>query len=119
MADKQYSAPDTREQAVHIVNAWNNIGAANTYGALKLADIEAALAALDEVDATIGTLEDQLVAARNERQAKRYALWELVKRVRAGAKATHGDNSSEYERFGGTRISERQRHTPETTPTPL
>lgn len=119
MADKQYSAADTYEQAVHIVNAWKNIGVANTYGDFKLADIEAALAALDEVDATIDTLEDQLTAARNERKAKRYALWDLVKRARFGVKAKHGDNSSEYERFGGTRISERRSRTPETTPTPL
>ena len=42
----------------------------------------------------------------------RYALWNEVKRARAGAKAKHGDDSGEYERFGGTRISERQRRTP-------
>jgi hypothetical protein len=92
---------------------------ANTYGDLNLADVEAALAAVDAVDATIGTPEDQLTAARNERKAKRYALWDLVKRARAGAKAKHGDNSSEYERFGGTRISERRSRALETTLTPL
>ncbi len=56
--------------------------------------------------------EDQLAAARDEPKDTRYALWDKVKRARSGAKAKHGDNSGEYERFGGTRISERQRRTP-------
>ncbi|GAB4579416.1 MAG: hypothetical protein Fur0022_21540 [Anaerolineales bacterium] len=37
------------------------------------------------------------------------ALWNLVKRARSGAKAQHGDDSDEYEPFGGTRLSERNK----------
>lgn len=107
MASKQYSVVDTREQAVQIVNAWNNMDATNTFG-IKLADLQAAIAALDAIDITLGQLEDRLINARNDRKAKRHALWELVKRARAGVKAAHGDDSDEYERFGGTRISERR-----------
>jgi hypothetical protein len=43
------------------------------------------------------------------------ALWSLVKRARAGAKAKHGDDSDEYERFGGTRLSERRPRRPKST----
>jgi hypothetical protein len=116
MADKQNSPVDTRAQALRIKEAWSNIGTANTYGDMKLADLEAAIAALDEVDATLRQLEDRLTQARNEYKAKRYALWDLVKRARAGAKAKHGDDSDEYERFGGTRMGERQRRAAQSQP---
>lgn len=112
MADKRYSPLDTREQATQIREAWTNINPANTYGDMKLADFTASITALDTVETKIRQLEDQLAAARNEHKDTRYALWNEVKRARAGAKAKHGDDSGEYERFGGTRISERQRRTP-------
>ena len=54
------------------------------------------------------SLNDQLTSARNDRDAARLALWNLVKRARSGAKAQYGDDSDEYERFGGTRLSERK-----------
>jgi hypothetical protein len=35
-------------------------------------------------------------------------MWDKVKRVRAGVKANYGDDSSQYEMVGGTRLSERK-----------
>lgn len=112
MADKRTSPTNTYEQAIQIREAWTNINPANTYGDMKLADFTASITALDAVEAKIRQLEDQLMAARNEHKDTRYALWNEVKRARSGAKAKHGDDSGEYERFGGTRISERQRRAP-------
>ncbi len=109
MADKQSSPTTTREQAVQIRNAWTSIGATATYGDMTLTELEAAIAALDAVEATIGQLEDSLISARNDYWHKRHLLWELTKRARAGAQAKHGDDSDQYERFGGTRISDRRR----------
>jgi len=37
---------------------------------------------------------------RNRRDATNLALWYTVKRVRAGVKASFGDDSSQYEMFG-------------------
>ena len=35
-------------------------------------------------------------------------IWDKVKRVRNGMKAIYGDDSSQYEMIGGTRLSERK-----------
>lgn len=108
MADKQSSPTNTREQAVNIKQAWTNIGTNGTYGDIELAELEAIIARFDASESTVRQLEDQLVSARNTLASERHTLWELVKRVRMGAKAKYGDDSNEYERFGGTRISERR-----------
>jgi hypothetical protein len=36
-------------------------------------------------------------------------MWDTLKRVRATVKGTYGDESSEYELVGGTRLSQRRR----------
>ena len=53
-------------------------------------------------------LENQLTDLRNRRDATNETLWDAVKRVRAGFKASFGDDSSQYEMIGGTRTSERK-----------
>ena len=45
---------------------------------------------------------------RNQRDAANQDLWDKVKRLRAGVKASYGDDSSQYEMVGGTRMSERK-----------
>lgn len=109
MADTQHSPTDTREQAVQIKEAWTNMGSTVTYGGMTLTELETTIARLDSLASSIAQLEDRLTSARNEYQSTRYALWNLVKRARAGAKANYGDDSDEYQRFGGTRISDRAR----------
>ena len=37
------------------------------------------------------------------------SLWDTIKRVRATVKGAYGDDSSEYELVGGTRVSEHRR----------
>ncbi len=50
----------------------------------------------------------QLTDARNRRDALYTAIWSKVKRVRSGVKGIYGDDSSQYEMVGGTRLSERK-----------
>jgi hypothetical protein len=112
MVVRRKTPANTKEQALQIREAWTNIGASEIYGDLTLVEFQAAITAQEAVETVIMRLQDQLTNARNEYHDRRYALWNMVKRVRAGAKARHGDDSDEYERFGGTRLSERQASSP-------
>ena len=105
------SPTNTLQQAQKIAEAWRNmdIDGTATYGDMTLENFEAAITALDDTRTKRLALEDQLANVRNQYKQQRRSLWEYVKRARAGAKARHGDDSYEYERFGGTRISERRR----------
>ena len=71
-----------------------------------------------EVDEQIIDLKNQLTNLRNQRDATYYSLWDLVKRVRAGLKGSFGDDSSQYEMVGGTRLSERKSARRAATPVP-
>jgi hypothetical protein len=65
-----------------------------------------------EISATIqhalNSLEIQLTDQRNRRDAHYGEMWKKVKRLRAAVKGIYGDDSSEYEMAGGTRLSERK-----------
>ena len=45
----------------------------------------------------------------NQRDERLTQMWDAIKRVRATVKGVSGDDSSEYELMGGTRLSERRR----------
>jgi hypothetical protein len=62
-------------------------------------------------------IEENLTDLRNQRDAAHQDLWDKVKRLRSGVKATFGDDSSQYEMVGGTRMSERK-SAARKTPTP-
>ncbi len=59
---------------------------------------------LDELDA-LNRKRKQLVTDKN---AAVKALKVLIKRLRTGVKAEYGDDSTEYEKVGGKRSSERK-----------
>lgn len=109
MYDKRNIPTDAHEQALEIREAWNNIDRTAKYGSVTLTEFDALINETSAAEAAVTSLEDQLAAARQDLWAKKSALWEMVKRARSGAKAQHGDNSSEYERFGGTPMSARRR----------
>jgi len=102
------SPTDTKAQALRIREAWNNINPDQAYGDMTLDDFRASIADLQEIEAEIASAMDQLTSLRNAYHQRRAALWDRVKRARAWAKAVYGDDSDEYERFGGTRLSERK-----------
>ena len=53
-------------------------------------------------------LHVQLQSRDFQRDAANLSLWDKVKRVRAGVKASFGNDSSQYEMVSGTRLSERK-----------
>ena len=53
-------------------------------------------------------LHVQLQSRDFQRDAANLSLWDKVKRVRAGVKASFGNDLSQYEMLGGTRVSERK-----------
>ena len=111
---------DAMDQAKDVVQGWKTFDATFKVGDLTCAALEgevnAALGLQDQIDA----LEKQLTDLRNRRDAKAASIWEMVKRVRSTVKGLFGDNSSQYELVGGTRLSERKKSgkkTPPATPT--
>jgi hypothetical protein len=107
MVDKMSSPPNTREQAEKIKESWANIDKEVAYGDISLTEFNTSLEEIKKTENNIRSLQDQITEARNILVKQRHELWELIKRVRNGVKAKHGDDSSQYERVGGTRMSER------------
>ncbi len=68
----------------------------------------AALAQVPSILQEISDIDAELTAARSKRDALYKDLWQDVKRVRSAVKGLYGDDSSEYELVGGTRLSERK-----------
>ena len=56
----------------------------------------------------MNTLDAQLTDVRNKRDELTAKIWDEVKRVRSTVKGLYGDDSSQYEMVGGTRVSERK-----------
>ena len=106
MSKKQYPY-NVLIQAQNIISGWNQIGATVTLGTLLPAALTTDITAATTLEAQISGLEAQLTSARNQRDALYYGLWDKVKRVRAGAKGSIGDDSNQYELYGGTRLSDR------------
>ena len=111
---------DTVDQAKDVVQGWKAFDATFKVGDLTCAALESevnqALGLQDQIDA----LEKQLTDLRNQRDTKIASIWEKVKRVRNTVKGLFGDNSSQYELVGGTRLSERKKSVkkaPPATPT--
>jgi len=73
------------------------------------AEFTNALAQTQAIQSQINGLELQLTDLRNKRDERLTGIWETVKRVRATVKGMYGDDSSEYELVGGTRMSERKK----------
>jgi hypothetical protein len=99
---------DVLAQAQSMLGAWNTVGATTTLGTLLPAAISADLTAAATTEAQIASLESQLTDARNKRDTLYDGLWQKMVRVRMAAKVTFGDDSSQYELFGGTRRSDRK-----------
>ncbi len=107
MPNKLYPT-DVLQQAQTTLNAWNQISDKLTFGTLAPAALVADITAATTLEADMVKLEAQLTDKRNQRDALYTGIWDKVKRVRAGVKANYGDDSSQYEMIGGTRLSERK-----------
>ncbi len=100
---------DITEETQAVLEAWREIDPALQIGGLALTTLEAELAQAMTLYVQIDSLEARFTDLRNQRDALGAELWDKVKRVRTGVKSIFGDDSSQYEMMGGTRMSERKR----------
>jgi hypothetical protein len=98
------------KEAQELLGGWNRITPVPTIGSVTPATFSADVMAAAALDAQIIDLEKQLVEKRNLRELLYNALWEKMKRIRSLVKGTFGDDSSQYELVGGTRLSDRKPH---------
>lgn len=98
-------------QAQDILVGWGQVSATLTFGTLNPAALTADITAAAPLEAEISKLEKQLADKRNQRDVLYNAMWDKVKRIRAGVKANYGDDSTQYEMVGGTRMSDRKPRT--------
>jgi hypothetical protein len=107
MGKKLYPT-DTLPQAKSILSAWNLIDPSLVFGPLTSESLSADVSRVHALQQKIIRLQNELLDTRNQRDAACIDIWDKVKRARAGIKATYGDDSTEYEIAGGTRLSERK-----------
>jgi hypothetical protein len=96
------------EKAQDVLVGWQQVNEELTFGPLTPAALQEDINAASPMQAEISNLEKQLADARDQRDILFNAIWDKVKRVRAGVKATYGDDSQQYETVGGTRMSDRK-----------
>jgi len=106
----------TLAQARNIVTLWDHIGAAPLLGPQGYETLRADLDMVQELQEKIIRLEKELLSTRNERDAACLQIWDQVKRARAGVKSIYGDDSTEYQLAGGTRLRDRKHPQRKVTP---
>jgi hypothetical protein len=99
---------DVIEQAKVIADAWAQIDPELTFGELNQARLKEQLDSVIPIEHEIMSLETRLTNLRNERDSAYEVIWDQAKRVRMGVKVIYGDDSSQYEMVGGTRLSDRK-----------
>jgi hypothetical protein len=104
---KKLYPTDVLEQAQSVLAAWSQIDAEVAFGSLTSSALNSDITQASELLTQMNALEAQLTNLRNQRDALYQELWDKVKRVRNGVKANYGDDSSQYEMVGGTRLNER------------
>jgi hypothetical protein len=107
MPTKSYPS-DVIDQGHAVLGAWRSIDPALKVGELAPEALESDLGLISPNTALINRLEAELSEARNQREAISQAIWDKVKRVRRGVQAIYGDDSSQYDTVGGTRVSDRK-----------
>ena len=107
MQAKNYPT-DVLEQANNVLTVINQIDQGMSFGEVNHAMLAADMSQIGPVMTQIVQLESQLTDARNHRDAISQNIWDKVKRIRMGVKANFGDDSSQYEMVGGTRLSDRK-----------
>jgi len=99
---------DIFDQASKVLDAWRNIDPALQISGMAAEALEADLTQADAIDAKIKRLTIELTDARNQREALGQTVWDKVKRIRRGIQSLFGDDSTQYDLIGGTRVSDRK-----------
>ena len=116
MGKKLYPT-DTLKQARNIITVWDHLGTVPILGPQGYENLRTNLENVQELREKIMGLEKELLSLRNDRDAACIEIWEQVKRARAGINGVYGDDSTEYQLAGGTRLSDRKRPRRKATPT--
>ena len=105
------TTPRSKEQKMDtILNAWETLASAKTFGGLTLPQFQAICAPAKSAREQIDDLEDQLTAALAARDNADAAVFAKVELVVNGVRAdpTEGPDSALYEAMGYTRKSDRK-----------
>ena len=113
---KKYIPTDILHQAQRVLTSWERISDSLAFGDLNSASLRDDLIAARTLREEMAKLEATMTDMRNRRDDLYAAIWQKVKRVRAGVKGVYGDDSSQYEIIGGTRLSERKNATRRASP---
>ena len=105
---KKLFPTDVIAQEQDVLAGWAHIGSSVTFGTLTSAALAAEVTTYAPLDAEISKLEKQLADKRNQRDQLCIAIWDKVKRVRASIRGIYGDDSTQYELVGCTRMSDRK-----------
>ena len=107
MAKRVYPQ-DVVGQAQDVLVGWGQVSPTLVFGTLTSTLLTADVTASSPLESEISKLEIQLADKRNQRDMLYNAMWDKIKRVRAGVKANYGDDSQQFEMVGGTRTSDRK-----------
>jgi hypothetical protein len=99
---------DILTQAIEVQAGWSEIDEGMTFGPLNIGSLVMDVTHIRTIEGSLATLEAQLTELRDQRDALCEAAWDKVKRARAGVKAAFGDDSTQYNIIGGTRVSDRK-----------
>jgi len=99
---------DIIAQGRAVLESWQSIDATLKVGEYTPDVLDGQLEKAAPIEKQIDKLEAQLTDLRNQRDALYDSIWAILKRVRAAVKGLYGDDSSQYEMVGGTRLSERK-----------
>ena len=108
MGKKLYPT-DALEQARDILVGWEYIDPALKIGPLTPESLSADLERVRALQQKIVQMQTELIQVRGDRDEICLAIWDQVKRVRSGIKGLYGDDSTQYEIAGGTRLSEKKK----------
>ncbi len=99
---------DILTQAIDVQEAWSQIDEGLAHGNVNVAALVTDIAQIRSLEHSLSSLETQLTEVRNKRDAGCKSAWDKIKRVRAGIKASFGDDSTQYEMICGRRLSDRK-----------
>jgi hypothetical protein len=88
------------------IASWQAIDPTLKFGDLSLEMMQSALEQGQALRNRINALETQLTDLRNQRDEVYHTGWKYINRLRDGICGHYGDDSSEYEMVGRTRLSE-------------
>ena len=99
---------DVLDQAIAVQDAWARIDEELTFGPLNIGALVMDINGLRAAELSLVSLENQMTEMRDKRDALQASAWDKVKRARGGVKAYFGDDSTQYNIIGGTRLSDRK-----------